>query len=60
VRLSIEAQPLNVARVDKLSGKSFTISVSLAEKPSAVFLKVTALDQYGGRSVSTKQFNIPQ
>jgi hypothetical protein len=60
VRLSIEAQPLNVARVDKLSGKSFTISVNLAEKPSAVFLKVTALDQYGGRSVSTKQFNIPQ
>ena len=60
VRLSIEAQPINVARVDKISGKDFTISVNLESHPTAVFLKVTAVDQYGGRSVSTKQFNIPQ
>jgi len=60
VRLSIEAQPLNIARVDKISGKDFTISVNLESNPSAVFLKVTAVDQYGGRSVSTKQFNVPR
>jgi hypothetical protein len=60
VRLSIEAQPLDIARVNKISGKNFTITVNLADHPPAVFLKVTATDQYGGRSVSTKQFNIPQ
>ena len=60
VRLSIEAQPLNVARIDKISGREFTITVSLESNPSAVFLKVTSVDQYGGRSVSTKQFNVPR
>ena len=60
VRLSVEAQPSGIARLDKISGKSFVVSINLETKPTAVFLKLVALDQYGGRSVSTKQFNIPQ
>jgi hypothetical protein len=34
--------------------------VNLTGKPSAVFLKLSAFDQYGGSTVSTKQFNIPE
>lgn len=60
VRLSVEAQPSGIARLDKISGKSFVVSINLESKPTAVFLKLVAVDQYGGRSVSTKQFNIPQ
>ncbi len=60
VRLSVEAQPSGIARLDKISGKSFVVSINLETKPTAVFLKLVATDQYGGRSVSTKQFNIPQ
>ncbi len=60
VRLSVEAQPSGIARLDKISGRSFVVSINLESKPTAVFLKLVALDQYGGRSVSTKQFNIPQ
>jgi hypothetical protein len=60
VRLSVEAQPSGLARLDKISGKNFVVSINLESKPTAVFLKLVALDQYGGRSVSTKQFNIPQ
>jgi hypothetical protein len=60
VRMSIDAQPSGIAQLDKLRGTTFTINVNLAGKPSAVFLKLTATDQYGGRSTSSKQFNIPQ
>jgi hypothetical protein len=60
VRMSVEAQPSGIAQLDKIRGTSFTINVNLAGKPSAVFLKLTATDQYGGRSTSSKQFNIPQ
>jgi hypothetical protein len=60
VRLSIETQPLGIARLDKIRGTTFNINVNLAGKPSAVFLRLTATDQYGGRSTSSKQFNIPQ
>jgi hypothetical protein len=60
VRISMEAQPSGIARIDKLRGTTFTITVDLQTKPTAVFLKLTASDQYGGSTVSTKQFNIPQ
>jgi hypothetical protein len=60
VRMSVEAQPSGIAQLDKIRGTTFTITVSLSGKPSAVFLKLTATDQYGGRSTSSKQFNIPQ
>jgi len=60
VRMSLEAQPSGIARIDKIRGTSFNIAVSLQTKPSAVFLKLTATDQYGGQAVSTKQFNIPE
>jgi hypothetical protein len=60
VRMSIESQPPGIAQLDKLRGTSFTVTVSLETKPNAVFLKLTAVDQYGGQSVSSKQFNIPQ
>ena len=60
VTLSLQSQPPGIARLDKIRGTSFTISVNLEGKPSAVFLKLTATDQYGGTSVSSKQFNIPQ
>jgi hypothetical protein len=60
VRMSIEVQPSGIAQLDRIRGTTFTINVNLAGKPSAVFLKLTATDQYGGRSTSSKQFNIPQ
>jgi hypothetical protein len=59
VRMAIESQPSGIARLDKIQSTSFTINVDLSGKPSAVFLKLTATDQYGGRSTSSKQFNIP-
>jgi len=60
VRLSLQAQPAGIARLDKVAGTTFTITVSLEGKPPAVYLRLSATDQYGGQSVSTKQFNIPQ
>jgi hypothetical protein len=60
VRMSIEAQPSGIAKLDRIQSTTFTITVDLSGKPSALFLKLTATDQYGGRSTSSKQFNIPQ
>jgi hypothetical protein len=60
VRMSIEAQPSGIAKLDRIQSTTFTISVDLSGRPSALFLKLTAADQYGGRSTSSKQFNIPQ
>jgi hypothetical protein len=60
VRMSLEAQPAGTARLDKIKGKTFDVAVNLTGKPSAVFLKLSAFDQYGGSTVSTKQFNIPE
>jgi hypothetical protein len=60
VTLSLQSQPQGIARLDKIKGTSFTITVDLKDKPSAVFLKVTASDQYGGQNTSSKQFNIAQ
>jgi hypothetical protein len=59
VRMSIEAQPSGIAKLDRIQSTTFTITVDLSGKPSALFLKLTATDQYGGRSTSSKQFNIP-
>ncbi len=58
VRMSLESQPNGIARIDKVRGTNFTITVSLEGKPSGVFLKLAAVDQYGGQAISTKQFNI--
>jgi hypothetical protein len=60
VRMSIESQPQGLVTMDKVRGTSFKISINLSSKPSAIFLKLTATDAYGGTSVSSKQFNIPQ
>ncbi len=60
VRMSLQSEPAGIARLDKISGTAFTVSVNLDGKPPAVFLKLTATDRYGGQSLSTKQFNIPQ
>ncbi len=60
VRLSLLSQPSGIARLDKVMGTAFTVTVNLEGKPPAVFIKLSATDQYGGQSVSTKQFNIPQ
>jgi hypothetical protein len=60
VRMSIESQPQGLVTMDKVRGTTFKISVDLSSKPSAIFLKLTATDGYGGTSVSSKQFNIPQ
>jgi hypothetical protein len=60
VRMSVESQPQGLVTMDKVRGTTFRISVNLSSKPSAVFLKLTATDVYGGTSVSSKQFNIPQ
>jgi hypothetical protein len=60
VKMSIESQPPGIAQMDKIRGTAFTINVNLAGNPTAVFLKLTATDQYGGQSTSSKQFNIPR
>lgn len=60
VRMSIESQPQGLVTMDKVRGTTFKIAVNLATKPTAIFLKLTATDVYGGTSVSSKQFNIPQ
>jgi hypothetical protein len=60
VRMSVESQPQGLVKMDKVRGTTFKIAVDLSSKPSAIFLKLTATDVYGGTSVSSKQFNIPQ
>jgi hypothetical protein len=60
VRISLQSQPPGIAQLDKIKGTAFTITINLASKPTAVFLKLTATDQYGGQSTSAKQFNVPQ
>jgi hypothetical protein len=57
VKMSVESQPSGIARLDKMRGTAFTITVNLDGKPGAVFLKLSAVDQYGGEAKSTKQFN---
>ena len=58
--MSVQSEPQGIAQLDRIKGTSFTVTVNLGGKPSAVFLKLSATDQYGGQSVSAKQFNIPQ
>lgn len=58
VRLSMQSQPPGIARLDKLRGKEFKITVDLKEKPPSVFLKLTATDDFGGQSISSKQFPV--
>jgi hypothetical protein len=59
VKMSLQSQPSGIAQLDKIRGTTFTITINLEGKPSAVFLKLTASDQYGGQSTSAKQFNMP-
>lgn len=60
VRISLQSQPPGITQLDKIKGTAFTITINLESKPTAVFLKLTATDQYGGQSTSAKQFNVPQ
>ena len=60
VKLSLQSEPSGIATIDKIRGSRFTITIDLRNRPAAVFLKLTATDQFGGQSVSAKQFNIPQ
>jgi hypothetical protein len=56
--MSLESQPGGIARLDRIRGTSFTVTVNLEGKPAGVFLKLTAADQYGGQGSSTKQFSL--
>ena len=58
VKMSLESQPGGIARLDRIRGTSFTVTVNLEGKPAGVFLKLTAADQYGGQGSSTKQFSL--
>jgi hypothetical protein len=60
VRLSLQSEPSGIATLDKIRGTRFTITIDLKGRPSAVFLKLIATDQFGGQGISSKQFNIPQ
>jgi hypothetical protein len=60
VTASLQSQPSGIAKIDRIKGTSFTITIDLKDKPSSVFLKLTITDQYGGQSTSSKQFNLPQ
>ena len=60
VSLSLQSEPSGIVSLDRIRGTKFTITVNLATHPPAVFLKLTATDRFGGQSVSSKQFNIPQ
>jgi hypothetical protein len=60
VRVSLQSQPAGIVQLDKIRGTAFTITVNLENKPTAVYLKLTATDQYGGQSVSSRQFNLSQ
>ncbi|HEX9005904.1 MAG TPA: hypothetical protein VF889_01325 [Bacteroidota bacterium] len=58
VQMSLESQPGGIARLDRIRGTRFTITVSLAGKPAGVFLKLSAVDQYGGQANSSRQFTL--
>lgn len=58
VKMSLESQPGGIARLDKIRGTNFTVTVNLEGKPAGVFLKLTAVDQYGGQGNSTRQFSL--
>jgi hypothetical protein len=58
VKLSLESQPGGIARLDKIRGTNFTVTVNLDGKPAGVFLKLTAVDQYGGQGNSSRQFSL--
>jgi hypothetical protein len=60
VTASLQSQPSGIAKIDRIKGTSFTITVDLKDKPSSVFLKLIITDQYGGQAASSKQFNLPQ
>jgi hypothetical protein len=60
VTVSMSTQPSGIAKIDKIKGTNFTITVDLSGKPGSVFVKLTVSDQYGGQNTSSKQFNIPQ
>ncbi len=60
VRLSLQSEPSGIATLDRIRGTRFIVTIDLRSKPAAIFLKLTATDQFGGQSVSSKQFNIPQ
>lgn len=60
VRVSLQSQPAGIVQLDKIRGTAFTITVNLESKPSAVYLRLTATDQYGGQTVSSRQFNLSQ
>ena len=56
--MSLESQPGGIARLDKIRGTNFTVTVNLDGKPAGVFLKLTAVDQYGGQGNSSRQFSL--
>lgn len=56
VKLTMQSQPPGIARLDKLRGTEFKITCNVKDKPPSVFLKLTATDDFGGQSTSSKQF----
>ncbi len=58
VKMSLESQPGGIARLDRIRGTNFTVTVNLEGKPAGVFLKLTAVDQYGGQGNSARQFSL--
>jgi hypothetical protein len=56
VKLTLQSQPTGIARLDKFRGTEFKITCNLKDKPASVFLKLTATDDFGGQSTSSKQF----
>jgi hypothetical protein len=60
VALSLQSEPSGIATLDRLRGTRFVITIDLRNRPPAMFIKLTATDRFGGRSVSAKQFNVPQ
>jgi hypothetical protein len=56
VKLSVQSQPTGIARLDKFRGTEFKITCNVKDKPPSVFLKLTATDDFGGQSTSSKQF----
>jgi len=60
VTLSLQSEPSGIASLDRIRGTRFTVTIDLRNKPAAIFLKLTATDKFGGKSTSSKQFNVPQ
>jgi len=58
VRMSLESQPGGLARLDRVHGTSFTITVNTDGALAGIFLKLTAVDQYGGQANSSRQFSL--